>query len=124
VYQFERYTTRLEVHNGAGRLLLAERALLEPRRHNLAAPGLFGATPVMGSLYILGDGVDAERGCAQIAKHTNWSEQKIELGTAVLPNGCGMLVRALGTTASQVHTALLGIWGVLDECLDGKMLET
>jgi urease accessory protein len=113
VYQFERYAARLEAYNSAGRLLLAERALLEPRRHNLAAPGLFGATPVLGSLYILGDGVDAERGCAQIAQGSCWSERKIDLATAVLPNGCGMLVRALGTTASQVHAALLGIWGVL-----------
>ena len=90
----------------------AERALLEPRRHDLTAPGLLGATPVLGSLYILGDSVDAERDCVQIAQRADGlSGLKIDLGTAVLPNGCGMLVRALGATASQVHAALLGIWG-------------
>jgi urease accessory protein len=114
VYQFDRYTTRLEVRDNAGRLLLAERALLEPRRHDLTAPGLLGATPVLGSLYILGNSVDAERNCIQIVQRAGrLSGLKIDLGTAVLPNGCGMLVRALGTTASQVHAALLRIWGVL-----------
>jgi urease accessory protein len=114
VYQFDRYATRLEVHSSAGRLLLAERALLEPHRHNLSAPGLLGATPVLGSLYILGDGIAAERDCAQLARREGGlSELKIELGTAVLPNGCGMLVRALGATASQVHAALIRIWGMI-----------
>ncbi|MEO7910772.1 MAG: urease accessory protein UreD [Roseiflexaceae bacterium] len=116
VYQFERYTTRLEARDAAGRLLLAERALLEPRRHDLTAPGLLGTTPVLGSLYILGDRVDAERGCARVTHRDGALSElppSINLGAAVLPNGCGMLVRALGTTASQVHAALLTIWGVL-----------
>jgi urease accessory protein len=114
VYQFDRYATRLEVRDTAGRLLLAERAVLEPCRHDLAAPGLLGATPVLGSLYILGDGVDAERDCARVARHDNMlDERAADIVTAVLPNGCGMLVRALGTTASQVHAALLKIWGMV-----------
>jgi urease accessory protein len=116
VYQFERYATRLEARDSAGRLLLAERALLEPRRHDLTTAGLLGATPVLGNLYILGDGVDAERDCARVARRAGaLSKLLIDVGTAVLPNGCGMLVRALGTTASQVHAALLKIWGVLAE---------
>jgi hypothetical protein len=31
----------------------------------------------------------------------------------MLPSGCGMLARALGTTASQVHAALLTILGTI-----------
>ena len=116
VYQFDRYAARLEVRATAGRLLLAERALLEPRRHDLTAPGLLGTTPVLGSLYILGDGVDAERDCARVARRTDGlSGLLIDLGAAVLPNGCGMLVRALGMTASQAHAALLKVWNVLAE---------
>ena len=114
VYQFDRYAARLEVRDSAGRLLLAERALLDPCRHDPTAAGLLGATPVLGSLYILGDGVDAERSCAQLTQRTGeLSGLSVNLGAAVLPNDCGILVRALGTTASQVHTALLTIWGTL-----------
>jgi hypothetical protein len=65
----------------------------------------------------LGDGVDAERDCAQVARRADeLSGLKIDLGAAVLPNGCGMLVRALGPTASQVHAALLTILGTLKVC--------
>ncbi|MEP7188626.1 MAG: urease accessory protein UreD [Roseiflexaceae bacterium] len=118
VYQFERYATRLEARDSAGRLLLAERALLEPRRHDLTAPGLLGTTPVLGSLYILGDSVDAASDCARVARRDgalSGLSPSINLGTAMLPNGCGMLVRALGTTASGVHAALLTIWGALSQ---------
>ena len=114
VYQFERYAARLEVRDAAGRLLLAERALLEPRRHTLTAAGLLGATPVLGSLYILGDRVDAACDCARVARRADGlSGLSVDLGAAVLPSGCGMLVRALGTTASQVHAALLTILGTI-----------
>ena len=116
VYQFDRYAARLEIHDTAGRLLLAERAVLEPRRHDLTAPGLLGATPVLGSLYILGDRVDAERDCARVARRdSTMDEGAVDIGTAVLPNSCGMLVRALGPTASQVHGALLTIWGTMSQ---------
>jgi urease accessory protein len=117
VYQFERYAARLEARDTAGHLLLAERALLEPRRHDLTAPGLLGVTPVLGSLYILGDHVDAERDCARVARRADGlSGLSIDVGTAVLPNGCGMLVRALGTTASHVHAALLKVLETLKAC--------
>ena len=58
------------------------------------------------------------RGCRAVGpgdllRDGTLDERAVNLGTAVLPNGCGMLVRALGTTASQVHGALLKIWGVL-----------
>jgi urease accessory protein len=107
-YAFERYGMRLDVFDAAGRLLAAERALLEPRRRGLAAPGVFGATPVVGSLYILGDGVDAERGCALVAERGDGA-----LGAAPLPNCCGLLVRALGQAPSKVRSALLDVWGAL-----------
>jgi urease accessory protein len=114
-YQFERYAARVEVCDAAGRLLLAERALLEPCRHPLNAPGLLGATPVLGSLYILGDAVDAEHGCALVARREGaMVKMAIDLGAAVLPNGCGMLVRALGAAPSQVRGALLKVWEALE----------
>jgi len=115
VFQFDRYAARLEVCDAAKRLLLAERALLEPRRHDLSAPGVLGATPVLGSLYILGDGVDAERGCAQVTgREGALAGLSIDLGAAVLPNGCGVLVRTLGTAPSQVRAALLRVREALE----------
>ena len=113
-YQFERYAARLEARDAKGRLLLAERALLEPCRHPLTTPGLLGTTPVLGSLYILGDTVDAERGCALVARREGaLGRIAIDLGAAVLPNSCGMLARALGAAPSTVRAALLTVWEAL-----------
>jgi urease accessory protein len=109
-YAFERYAMRLDIYSATGCLLAAERALLEPSRRHMAAPGMFGDTPVVGSLYILGQGVDVERGCALVARCGDG-----RLGAAPLPNECGLLVRALGHAPSQVRGALLDLWGALDK---------
>ncbi len=105
VNQFERYEMRLEVCSPSGTCLVAERALLEPRRHNIASVGVLGCTPVLGSLYVLGDGVDADYWCVQV----NQCDSHGIAGT-VLPNRSGLLVRMLGTTPSAVHTQLLSLW--------------
>jgi urease accessory protein len=111
VGQFERYEARLEVCTPNGRCLVAERALLEPQRRAILAPGMLGRTPVLGSLYILDDTLDAERCCA-------WVNQRDDraLGATSLPNGSGLLVRALGDAPSAVHTKLRGLWSRFEEC--------
>jgi urease accessory protein len=107
-HQFDRYAMRLDIRDAAGRLLAAERALLEPRRRDMAVPGLFGATPVVGSLYLLGDDLDAERAGALVGARGDGA-----LGVAALPNGCGLLIRALGQAPSQVRGALLDVFEAL-----------
>lgn len=104
-HQFERYENRFEVYDSGGRCLVAERALLDPRRQQLTLPGLFGATPVVGSLYLLGSAVDAERVYAAVV-----ALGAPLLGAALLPNVSGLLVRALGTSPHVVHSTLKGIW--------------
>jgi urease accessory protein len=110
IHQFERYENRLEVCAPDGRCLVAERAVLEPRRRTIAATGVLGSTPVLGSLYILGDTVDAERWCA-------WVHQRDDraLGATALPNGSGLLVRALGEAPSAVHARLRELWPRISE---------
>jgi urease accessory protein len=109
LHQFKRYAGRLEIYDSAGRCLAAERALLEPQRRNLAAPGLLAQAPVLGSLYMLGDTIDAERGIAQVDR-----AQHALIGATALPNDAGLLVRTLGDAASPVHARLLEIWGSLE----------
>jgi urease accessory protein len=105
VGQFERYEARLEVCIPDGRCLVAERAVLEPQRRNIAAPGALGRTPVLGSLYVLGDAIDAERWCAWINQHDDCA-----LAGTLLPNGSGLLVRALGEAPSAVHARFRELW--------------
>jgi urease accessory protein len=105
-FQFTRFESRVEICDQAGVCLSAERARIEPGRSSPATAGLFGATPVLGSLYLLGAGIDAEGLCSRAALLCAG-------GAAVLPNGCGALIRVLGTSASEVRGRLLAIWGAL-----------
>jgi urease accessory protein len=101
-FVFARFASRLEVQDETGRLLLAERALLEPARLPLSVPGVFGRSLVAGSLYLLGTDFDAEALAARLS-----SSGHEALAASVLPNACGVLVRAVGTSGSGVRQALL-----------------
>ena len=106
VFAFERYTSRFEVYDDCGMLLVAERAVLEPRRHTLTAPGLFAEAPVVGSLFVLGAGNAPER-------HIRAYDP--EIATAELPNNAGVLIRATGITASAVHQRLVNLYQAAGE---------
>ncbi len=104
-YAFASYEARLEVCDETGRCLVAERALLEPGRLPLGVPGALADTPVLGSLYLLGDAPGADRLASALHDPADRN-----LGVSALPNGAGVLVRALGATPSQVHRRLLAIY--------------
>lgn len=110
-FAFARYASRLDVCDEADRLLVAERALLEPGRSPLERAGLLGAAPVVGSLFLLGPGFDAERCAALLA-----TERDALAGATELPNGAGVLVRQLGHSASTVHSRLLELWNNVKDC--------
>ena len=105
INQFERYEMRLEVCSPGGACLVAERALLEPQRRDIGSVGVLGRTPVLGSLYVLGDGVDADYWCARVNQYDSH-----DIASTVLPNHSGLLVRLLGTTPSAVHAQLHSLW--------------
>lgn len=99
-FAFRRYASRVEICDAGGRLLAAERFALEPGRQPLDVAGVLAAQPVAGSLYLLGDTVDAAAGVAALARRPG-------LGATALPGGAGLLVRAVGHTGSAVRAALL-----------------
>jgi hypothetical protein len=63
---------------------------------------VFGPTPVATSLYLLGTDLEAERLAASLCTPGHETIPAI-----ALPNACGVLVRAMGATASMVRKALL-----------------
>lgn len=107
-FAFERYEARLEICASDGRLLAAERALLEPGHASPAALGILDAGPVLGSLFLLGDQPDPDRAAARLH-----ARECLRLGAAVLPGGCGLLVRLLGDSPSAVRRELLDIHAAL-----------
>ena len=104
VFAFQRYETRFEVADPAGRLLVAERTQLVPEHASLAVPGVLADTPVVGSLWLLG-AVDSER-----QARGEWPPTAgVQIGHTELPNHAGVLVRAVGPTGSAVRAALLAV---------------
>lgn len=106
--QFTRYATRLEVSDVQGRCLVAERAVLEPQRRALALPGVLDSAPVWGSLYLFDFELDSERGCRIVH-----GLHEPLLAATTLPHGCGLVVRAMGSTPQQVRGILLRAWRIL-----------
>lgn len=100
-YRFRSYQSEVEIGDESGRCLSAERAVLEPARRTPARPGILGNTPVLGSLFILGDSVDAERMAAQLTGVAP------DVAAMVLPGKCGLLVRLLGAWPTAVRQRLL-----------------
>lgn len=105
-FRFRRYETRVAIHDAGGRLLAAERASLEPARHTMAAPGLFGQLPVLGSLFLLGDRLDADGLAATLQGDLGASG-----GAGALPGGAGVVARLMGDSPSVVRATLLWALG-------------
>lgn len=99
-WQFDRYEGLLEIVGERGQLLACERALVEPGRRSPAAPGVMGDFGALGSLWLLGAGVDAEGVAGLVGARGG------QLSAAVLPGGCGVLVRALGAGLAATREAL------------------
>ncbi len=108
VFQFTRFESLLEIYDQAGTCLAAERARIEPRHADPSITGVFGTTPVLGSLYLLGDSLHAETLCVRAAQLCGGDG-----GATVLPNNCGVLIRTLGTSASAVRRQMITFWRTL-----------
>jgi urease accessory protein len=103
-FQFDDYTSQLDICDMNGKLLAAEQIRLNPHRHNAITPGFFSSTPVLGSLFFLGDSVDTEDISRTIAAY-----REPHLAATTLPGACGALVRMLGATPSEVRRRLLDL---------------
>ena len=83
-------------------LTIARFTLLEAvRTRLLAVVVILLVLLFLGSLFILGDGVDAER----LAAH--FSAEYPDVAAIVLPGGCGLLLRVLGAWPTAVRQRLL-----------------
>lgn len=109
-WRFDQYESTVEIVDQRGALLAAEHALIEPPRRSPALPGVMGDFAVLGSLWLLGSRVDAQRTAELIgAKHG-------AISAAVLPGRCGVGVRVLGAGLTAVRQAL-------QRCYDSLLAE-
>ena len=91
--------------NQKGRIRFIDIAILEPKKRNLKTLGILGSFDVVGSMYIL----TMAKYVAELNEAINSSVQKffkISGGATILPYNSGVLVRMLGSVASDLRNAM------------------
>jgi urease accessory protein len=116
VFDFERYFSRVRIRGPDG--LLAEDAThLHPAESSPRVPGVLGDATVYGTLFVVAPAEDAAT--LSDALHDRVTDVTERAGATALPNGAGVLVRALGDTAEQSREALRGAWDSARDALLG-----
>ncbi len=109
-WRFDHYSSMLEICDPSGRLLAGERIVLEPGRRSPAVAGVMERFAVLGTLWLLGDTFDAERLARRI------STTNTRISAAVLPAGCGLVVRVLGHQLTATQQTLYALANPSTNC--------
>lgn len=106
-FAFERYLSRVRVRGPEG-LLFADTAHVAPEEADPTAPGVVGEFSVYGTLFVVAP--DADLGTLSDRLHEVVADREARSGATELPNGAGVMVRALGDRAEVVTGALYAAW--------------
>lgn len=104
VFEFERLYSRFTVEGPDG-LLVQDTTDLHPAARDPRRAGVMGSHRVLGTLYVVGEPSLSDRLHDRVA-----AVEDVRGGATALPNGAGVLVRALGDRPRQVSRALDAAW--------------
>lgn len=107
-FDFERYYSRTRVVGPDG-LLAADAVDLAPAERDPGAPGVLDDFAVHGTLFVVAPAVDLPSDRLHEAV-TDGADTRSEAGATALPDGAGVLVRALGDTTEPVRERLHAAW--------------
>lgn len=104
-FEYDICYMKASARNQNGILRFVDVAIMEPKKHNLKTLGILGNHDVVGSMYIL----TKSKYVPQLKDEINSSLKKftgISAGASVLPHNSGVMVRMLGTIASDLRSAI------------------
>ncbi len=104
-----------------GRLLFAEKLLIEPERRALRQTGVMGPFDVLGNLILLTPKDNAERVYARVEAAVDL-EQGAAFGACRLPNDAGLIFKVLARETAQVKAKVREFWGIVREEITGTAL--
>jgi len=107
VFEFERYLSRVRIR-GPDRLLATDAAHLQPGDRSPQSPGVLGGDNVYGTLFVVAPAADETTLSDDV--HEAVAEHTPTAGATALPNGAGVVVRALGETSEPVRETLHAAW--------------
>lgn len=104
-----------------GHILVRDRFVIEPARQRLRGPGAFGEYDVLGTLYV----ITRQTPAAELAEALHArvaAAPEVLAGASTLPDGAGVIVRALGARTDRVQQVLNAAWAEARQCLTGTPL--
>ena len=116
-----RYTifySQLEATDLDGNLLVADTIKLEPRSHSPKSPAILGEMDALGVLYIFTRKIQADDLVRDLRVALAADEHSVS-GVSTLPNGAGVSVRILGSSAYIVERARTIAWDTARKALFG-----
>jgi urease accessory protein len=101
-----------------GRTLFTEKLVIEPARRPVRQTGVMDSFDVMGNAILLTPEGNADRVHARVAAEVDLAEG-VACGACRLPNGAGLIFKALGRETAQVKAKVREFWGIAREEVTG-----
>ncbi|MCL9813354.1 urease accessory protein UreD [Natranaeroarchaeum aerophilus] len=124
-FSFDRFHSRVTAECD-GRRLLTDTVVLDPDELDPRTPGVFGELGVVGTLYVLSPGDNAEalsdtvherlestRSATEREESNDGPRGEILAGPSTLPEDAGIAVRVLGERSTDVTSTLGDVWDAL-----------
>jgi urease accessory protein len=105
----------------SGRLLFAEKLLVEPERRPLRQTGVMGPFDVLANVILLTPKGNADRVDARVDSAVDL-EQGLAFGVCRLPNDSGLIFKVLARETRQVKAKVREFWEVVREEITGTSL--
>ena len=107
----------------SGRLLFAEKLLVEPERRPVRQTGVMGPFDVLANVILLTPKDNADRVEARVEAAVDL-EQGLAFGACQLPNDAGLIFKVLTRETAQAKAKVREFWGMVREEITGTPLST
>ena len=107
----------------SGRLLFAEKLLVEPERRPVRQTGVMGPFDVLANVILLTPKDNADRVEARVEAAVDL-EQGLAFGACRLPNDAGLIFKVLARETAQAKAKVREFWGIVREEITGTPLST
>jgi urease accessory protein len=107
----------------SGRLLFAEKLLIQPERRPLRQAGVMGPFDVLANVVLLTPPANADRVEARVDAQVDL-QQGLAFGACRLPNDAGLIFKVVARETAQVKAKVRAFWEIVRKEITGTKLTT
>jgi urease accessory protein len=104
-FEYDICYMKTKAKNQNGNLRLIDTAILEPKRRNLKSFGVLEGFDVFGTVYLLSNTIYVKK-LNDLINTMIESAPRVHGGATILPNSSGVMIRLLGSFASDVRNVI------------------